>query len=123
MSVDFVIVEGQVGDPFWPEIAYDQAQDRYLLIWSELNGNTITQPFFSQAAYNLCALALDKNGSPLGAPTLVTTQLTFYEIRPAYDLANNPNLSEFLVVGEQPRRGRHPGPARRLPRSAGAASA
>jgi hypothetical protein len=102
VGAEFLIVEGQVAEPFWPELAYDPAQDRYLLVWSERNGRRISQPYFTQDAFNLYALALEGNGAPLASPTLVTDQLTFFDIRPAYDVAHNPNRSEFAIAWEQP---------------------
>ena len=101
---EFVVAPGQVGDPYWPVLAHDETDGGFMLLWSELNGSVIHQPYFDLAAYNLYALALDSDGTPLAStPTLVTDQLTFYPVpSPGYDVAYNTAADEYLVVWQQP---------------------
>jgi len=103
LGESFLIAAGQVDSPFWARLIHNPTQDQYLLLWSELNGEQISQPFYTLNAYNLYALILGPDGLPTAAaPTLVTDQLTFFDIRPAYAAVYRAVADEYILAWEQP---------------------
>jgi len=101
---EFTLATSTVGPPFLPEVVFNAGDNSYMILWSEINGEVITQPYFTLDAYNLYALPVSSEGTPLAAePTLITDQLTFYGgFFQGYDIAYNSTSDEYLVVWEQP---------------------
>ena len=104
LAAEIALATSQVGEPYWPELVYNPAENNFMLLWSELNGTIIHKTYFDLAAYNLYALPLGADGTPSASPpTLITNQLTFYAVpSPGYDLALNTTSNEYLVAWQQP---------------------
>ena len=111
MGVDFGIPTAGVGEPFKPDVLHNPADNTYMLLWSEPNGGVSIETYCADNCitvtldtYDMYALPLAANGTPLAAsPTLITTQLSFWDIRLGYGIAYNNNANEYLVAWEQQR--------------------
>jgi RHS repeat-associated protein len=102
---EITIATRTVGPPFLPKLLFNPVEDSYMILWSEINGNVISQPYVGDLdAYNLYALPLSSAGAPLSAePTLITDQLTFYgNLWQGCAAALNDTADEYLVVWDQP---------------------
>jgi len=74
-----------------------------MLLWSEPTGTYIDNSGLIQEYHHLYALQLSSIGEPLSpSATLITDQLTLWDIRMAYDLVYNSTADEYLVVWEKP---------------------
>jgi len=111
LTQEFPIVEGSVGEPQRPELVYNEVDNGYLLAWYELNGDVSVESYCLYSACvtyeipraNLYALKISADGIPTSsAPTLITTEMTDFDIRSEYDIAFNSNSNEYLMVWAQP---------------------
>jgi len=103
INPEILIAAGGVGAPKRPELAYNPAEDTYMLLWSEPTGDYVSYYGLVQELHNLYALPLSRDGSPVNpTPTLITDQLTFFDVRMAYDLVYNANSNQYLVAWEMP---------------------
>ena len=100
---EYTIPTGGIGAPKRPELAYNSTDNTYMLLWSEPTGTYIDNWGLIQEYHHLYALQLSSSGEPLDPPaTLITDQLTIWDIRMAYDLIYNSTADEYLVVWEKP---------------------
>jgi len=100
---EFTIPTEGIGAPKRPELAYNPTDNTYMLLWSEPTGTYIDNWGLIQEYHHLYALQLSSSGIPLSpSATLITDQLTIWDIRMAYDLVYNSTADEYLVVWEKP---------------------
>jgi RHS repeat-associated protein len=100
---EFTIPTEGIGAPKRPELAYNPTDNTYMLLWSEPTGTYIDNWGLIQEYHHLYALQLSSSGIPLApSATLITDQLTIWDIRMAYDLVYNSTADEYLVVWEKP---------------------
>jgi hypothetical protein len=113
-SAPFTVATQNVGTPYGPQATYSVTSNRYLVVWSEPNGLVSNETYctpngsscytYTISRSNLYAQSVGADGILPAPAAMVTDQLTVWgSNEPAYSVAYNSQINEYLLVWEQPQ--------------------
>jgi PKD repeat protein len=98
--------------PSTNRLAYNSADNTYVVLWAEPNGLTSVESYcsgncvtYTLARYNLYLARLNADGMLITpSPLLITNEVTYYNFFAGfYEVTYNPTANEYLLAWMQPR--------------------